>query len=611
MAWRIASAVFVSIILIEAIILVPSYKNFERDLLTKQREAGFAAVKSGLQAISNLSAEPSETVLHAMYEGQRVVGLRIYDSSGAEHVGFGEIPTLSSSEASKMPNRERRSRDGDRLLVYWPASESGLDHDVAMNLDTGWISQELMAFLFRIAGLVILISVVVTTATLLIVGLLILNPVLKLRENLERAKKDTRSAASHSFVYTRDDELGDMVDMLNELLRVQSEHHHSVLQISDQRFRDFASAASDWFWEMDENLRFSYFSDRFFEVSGVEPSQLLGKTRQETGIPDVDPAAWHEHLENLRLRRPFRNFVHPRTKANGDVVQLSINGRPVYGPNGQFLGFRGTGSDITEAIEREQELRTAKEAAEKANQSKSDFLMNMSHELRTPLNAIIGFSDLMKNQILGPLGHDRYMEYASDINQAGFHLLGLINDILDIAKLESGGFEPFFEELVPDIFIQEVVQMLRVNAEEKDLTVNGPIGSTPVTLSADARAFRQMLLNLLANAIKFTGEGGEITITSDLRGNGDLAIKIEDNGIGVAQADIERIMEKFGQVDNVLARENQGTGLGLPLVRTMIESHGGHFEFESTLNVGTTATIVFPADHVSVKPQAKIGSLAD
>ena len=270
------------------------------------------------------------------------------------------------------------------------------------------------------------------------------------------------------------------------------------LSASETRFRDFTNASSDWFWEMDEELRFSYFSDRFTEVTGVSQEMLLGKTRQQTGVPGVDPGEWEKkHLANLAARRPFRDFRHSRTRHDGRVVHLSINGKPIFEEDGKFKGYRGTGSDITERMEANEALIAAKEQAEFASRSKSDFLANISHELRTPLNDIIGFSDLMKVEIFGPVGSPKYLEYARDINASGVHLLELINGILDLSKIEAGKAELHAENVDVMRVLRICLILIKERARIGGVEIEYDAAPDLPALHSDERKLKQIMHNLL------------------------------------------------------------------------------------------------------------------
>ena len=228
--------------------------------------------------------------------------------------------------------------------------------------------------------------------------------------------------------------LDDMASLVVDKLELR---HATKLALNEneKRFRDFADTTSDWFWETDENLRFCYFSERFTEITGVPTEWLIGKTRQESGVRNsLAPTVWSKHLEDLAAHRPFRNVVHSRTKASGEVVWVSISGVPHYNETGTFLGFRGTGADVTQQKLTEDALRNAKDLAERADTAKTEFLANMSHELRTPLNAIIGFSDVMKNQVFGEIGSNLYLEYASDINASGTHITAAKKELENMFK---------------------------------------------------------------------------------------------------------------------------------------------------------------------------------
>lgn len=640
---------------------------------------------------------------------------------------------------------------------------------------------------------------------------------------------------------------GSLYDITDQMMAMER------LRLSEQRFRDFAETASDWFWESDADHRLSFISERGLERFGLSPADILGRLPTEIVEEDTTAPRWAKHAEDLRLHRPIRNFEFGFRTADGDIRHFRINGKPMFSKDGLFLGHRGTGTDITaerqtlaalmdreqqlsdaqriaklgnwrwqvgttevvwsdevfrifgfdrdtfqptidnwharivpedrdrmvealnrcvseqstfeteyrfclphgeerimwaesrcelsksgevthvfgicqdvtdrvrqqQALERrerelqkaqqiagtghwrllvdtgrlewstgthdlmgsqpgysptideymarvhhedrdglaehlrrtitdrqpgqrefrirtltgeervhwvdgelefdstggvtavfgivqdvteqrrmQERLKIAKEEAEAANRAKTIFLTSMSHELRTPLNAIIGFSDLISQEALGPVGQVQYREYAEDIHASGRHLLSLINDVLDTARIDAGQIA-LQEELVEvERLAGEVIRLLQHQAEPAGLTVALTLPSPAPVIRGDHRRLRQVLLNLLGNAIKFTPPGGTIRIIVEVK-PATVDITVIDTGIGIPPDRIPNLGQPFVQIaDNVLARQHQGSGMGLHISRVLVELHGGSLKLESKPGAGTQVTVSLPIDRI-------------
>lgn len=241
--------------------------------------------------------------------------------------------------------------------------------------------------------------------------------------------------------------------------------------------------------------------------------------------------------------------------------------------------------------------------SEAANRAKNDFLAIMSHELRTPLNAIIGFSEIISNQMFGPAGQPKYVDYATDIRASGAHLLSIINDILDISKAEAGKLQLEEEPIDPVEALNRTMRMFRQRASELGVDLTFRVRDDIPWLIADPRLFNQVAINLTSNALKFTPEDGNVWVELSCDTAGDMVLSVKDTGIGIKASDKERIFEPFVQVEDAMSRTQQGTGLGLPLVRKIMSLHGGRIEIDSVVGEGTTACAVFPKSRF-VAPEA-------
>lgn len=346
----------------------------------------------------------------------------------------------------------------------------------------------------------------------------------------------------------------------------------------------------------------------------------FGQTTRQQGslfvIPDLleltDQTDVIEFAQTFKVRAFWmQNFraTDPKGGSGSIAVYFSEPRQPSQWERSNLKSAAQLASIAVNRRRAEQSLREASQAAELANRAKSKFLANMSHELRTPLNAIIGFSDIMKSELFGALGSARYTEYAKDINDSGAHLLNVIDDILDISKIEAGRYPLEETDFELSNVLRWSIEIVRPRTDEKGITVTLEVADDLPHIYGDLRAIRQIMLNLLSNAAKFTPTSGKITVAARLNDDQCMVISVNDNGIGIPADKLTAVLEPFAQVDDSSAREYDGTGLGLSITKSLTELHGGEFHLESELGEGTMAVLTLPSHRLRPKANSKLAAI--
>jgi len=367
-----------------------------------------------------------------------------------------------------------------------------------------------------------------------------------------------------------------------------------ALQESERRFRAIVESSPIPLLITKRDDGSILYANRQVEpVLGVKRGEMVGQSIQNfLG----DPSSRGARVESIEELGFVDGSIIEMQRSDGTCVPTmhSLRGIVFDGVPAIVGGFL----DITEQKRVELDLRQAKEVAEAADASKTQFLAVMSHELRTPLNAIIGFSEMMRQQVLGPLGHENYVRYAADIHRSGEHLLALITDILDLSRIEAGHLER--DESVFDVadVIEECQRYVRGRAEENRVAVQTHLPNPCPRLTADKKQTKQIVLNLLTNAVKFTAVGSTIDVHVETVNGGDLRLRVVDQGPGIPEQDLERIMEPFTRLEGPLTNRVDGTGLGLSIVKRLVEGHGGQLKLISDVGRGTEAVVIFPAERV-------------
>lgn len=599
---RVSIIIFATLLIVEAVILVPSYINFKQDRL---EHLEIAAKSAALMYVDkHFSGKDADVKSHTdLLRRIGLTGLAVYQQDGTLLHRIGEEPLLDFKDA-----RDRSAGKLTHLLmskgcyeVLWRSSELGKPYMIAARIDASSLPAELRNFLIRIAGLILLISISVCAVTMAVVGHRILVPVLAMQRRFKAAAEHPEKASRFAMDLPRDDEIGEMGRSFNNMLGHVQESIESQkksideLHLSEARARVIFEGSNDPIFMIDAAAH------RILDANG-QACKMLGYTREELTQLTIDKV----HPDEMEALTEFAgsvmadgagrcDYLSCKTKAGDKIpAEISASRILIQDKPAMLVSVR----DISNQKQAKQSLIDLKREAELANRAKSEFIANISHELRTPLNAIIGFSDLLESERRGPLGAPEYRDYSHSIKTSGEQLLDLINDILDISKIEAGKMALIDEIVDVAGAVDACVTMVKMRAAEKDVAVKCIKPPKPVQLRAEGRKIKQMILNLLSNATKFTESGGIVIVSWEVDHNGALLLEVRDTGIGMAAEDIPVALERFGQVQSELTRGYEGTGLGLPLVKALTELHGGKLSLASEIGVGTSARILLPADRV-------------
>lgn len=372
-----------------------------------------------------------------------------------------------------------------------------------------------------------------------------------------------------------------------ELLRKDA-----VLRKSERNYRAIVEDQTEMISRHSPDGLRTFVNESYCRFHGKPKEELLGRSAYE-GMPVDDLARLHEIYEKLTPENPTGVFDVSFEGPDGETVWQRWTKRVIFDEHMQVAEYQAVGHDITESKRAEMDRLQALDEAKLANNTKSEFLAAMSHELRTPLNAILGFSDVLSREYLGPIGNEKYLEYARDIRASGEYLLSLVNDLLDISSIEAGKTTLAIESLEIAQVISESISLVANKAEDSGVRLSTDIASMTSSVYADPRSLRQIILNLLTNALKFTPAGGEIGISAE-ESDAYTIIKVWDTGIGIPTNRLAELTKPFTQVQRDPYQPVEGWGLGLAITKSLIDLHQGELEIESTEGEGTSVTVRLP-----------------
>lgn len=400
--------------------------------------------------------------------------------------------------------------------------------------------------------------------------------------------------------------VGAILVLLSVLLR-RGEFSAARLLNRDDYYRDFFANAIEGIFRTTPDGRYVAVNQALAQIYGYDtPGALLNRLTDIATQLYIDPNRRAAFKQIMAENDQVTDFVSEIRRRDGSRVWIRENARVVRDWSGRIVCYEGTVVDVTAKFEAERMMQQALREAEQANRAKNAFLATMSHELHTPLNAIIGFSEIIKEEMMGPVAPDCYRDYAADIHISGVRLLAIINDILDASRLEGGTITIDATPTRLEDMVASALAIARdLTGDERDVScVFAP--AMPAVL-VDAKRFGQCIAKVLTNAFKFTPNGGTIAVCAMVGPDNGVRLSVSDTGIGMDPSKIASALQPFRQLDSTLARRFGGTGLGLSITKTLVELHGGSLQIESVMGQGTTVTIILPSSR-TILHQGVIGA---
>ena len=602
LAWGVAVAVFIALVLAELAIFIPSYAGHRQSLLDQVQRTGTAYLRAAHQLAPEDQRGFAKRLATATADSDWQ-GAAVLAPDGRSLGRFGTPPELAGTCTGERLQTALHSDSRSRLQRYeicWPAAHTGLPVSVAASLDVAWLPDKLRDFALRIAGLVALIAVATTAVLMLVLGRQVLRPVLGLQQQMAIAAYRPEAADRRTMldVPSARGELADLVaasqHALDQVARQFADlvTRNRDLEISEARFRGMFEESFDAILVLES-------TQRIVAEANPAAARMLGRPREAlrgaplSALHGEDLGRFQDFLDSVETNGWARSSDLTCATPAGERIPVDVSGTIIEWTDRPMC--LAVIRDMRAVKGMERALVEAKEVAEQADRAKSQFLASVSHELRTPLNAIIGFSEMLSREALGPLGNAQYRTYAEDIQGAGQHLLEIINDILDISRIEAGrmNIDPAPVDLKP--CTEQVFGMLNEKRAQSGVVLAADIAPETPAPVLDARHLRQILTNLIVNAIKASPAGTTVTVRAQPGpGAQGCTIAVMDQGCGLSEAEVALARQPFQQAgsDQGLAREG-GTGLGLPLAERLTQLNGGTLEIDSTPGAGTTVTLRF------------------